>query len=70
MKNDQDHWIIESIRDFDHFQIMFHEEHKPKVFKVWMKKDLKEYTKFLLVFCGEEFLPKDIDAHNKYWSSF
>ncbi len=59
--------MIEKVSDFNGFEIIFHEEHKPGVFKIWIKRDLKEHTKSMLVFCEKELIPKDIDAHNKYW---
>lgn len=69
MKNDHGHWVIEDVSDFHRYEIIYHEEHKPGVFKVWIKRDLKEHSKCIIAFCKEQFLPNDIDAHNKYWVS-
>lgn len=69
MKDDQGHFVIECVKDFHLFEIIYHERYKPGVFKVWMKKDLKEHAKLIIAFCKDEFMPVDIDAHNKYWTS-
>jgi hypothetical protein len=69
MKNDHGYFVIEDVSDFQRYEIIFHEEHKPGVFKLWLKRNLKEYAKFIQVYCKKEFMPIDIDAHNKYWMS-
>jgi hypothetical protein len=69
VRNDQGHLVIEDISDFNGYEIVFHEEHKPGVFKVGLKKDLKEIAQFKIAFCKNKFMPIDIDAHNKYWVS-
>ena len=67
MKTEHGHYIVESFTDFASYEIVFCEEHKPGVFKVGLKIDLKEHAKFLIAFSKKEFLPNDIEAHNKYW---
>ncbi len=69
MKNDQGYLVVEDVSDLNDYEIIIHDQHKPGVFKLLLKRDLKEHAKCILVFCKKEFLPSDIDAHNKYWSS-
>jgi hypothetical protein len=65
----EEYLIIKSSEDFNGYEIVFCEEHKPGVFKVGIKKDLKEIQQFKFVFCKKEFMPVDIEAHNNYWKN-
>ena len=67
MKNDNGYMIIENIRDFDHYEIIYCFEHKEGIFKLCLYKDLKEIKKCVTCFSKKEYLPDDIIAHNKYW---
>jgi len=69
VKNDQGYWVVESAVDFNNYEIILCEYYKSGVFRVWLKRDSKEHCKCLKAFSKKEFLPNDIEAHNKYWVS-
>lgn len=68
MKKDHGYFIIEKVEDFHNYIILLCEHYKDGVSKVHMKKDIKEVQQFIVAFCKNELLPKNIEDHNKYWA--
>lgn len=69
MKIDNGYSIIENVKDFYGWELLWWEERKPGVFRVIIKKNLKEIKISKIVFCKLEYMPIDIDAHNSYWKA-
>lgn len=60
--------VFNSTRDFDDYEIIAVFPHKEGVSRVIIKRDLIEHQKAEAIYCKNHFIPKDIDAHNHYWS--
>lgn len=69
MKIDEGYYIIENVTDFQGYEIIHWEKYKEGVYRLWMKKDLKEYQKFYIVFCKNQHMPINIESHNAYWKN-